>query len=115
MPNNSNARREKDKKKQSKKKEDKASTDSNSLSLSLAGKDKANMDSGSLSLSLAGTDTTADHLDPGYADLREPALLLKFTSSLTQDERIDMRKRIREANPEASIQMRRSRLSIVLP
>ncbi len=53
------------------------------------------MDSSSLSLSLAGTDTTADLLDPGYADLRESALLLEFTSSLTQEERTDMRNKIR--------------------
>ena len=109
MPNNINARREKDKKKQSKKKktdppplhkEDKASMDSSSSSLSLAGTDKANMDSNSLSLS--GTDTTADLLDPGYADLKESALLLRFIGSLTLEGRKNMRNKIREANPGAS-------------
>ena len=58
MPNNANARREKDKKKKDKNKktdppllhkEDKAGTDSSSSSLSLAGKDKASVDSSSLS------------------------------------------------------------------
>jgi hypothetical protein len=109
MPNNSNARREKDKKKQSKKKktdppplhkEDKASMDSSPSSLSLAGTDKVSMDSNSLSLS--GTDTTAELLDPAYADLKESALLLEFFGSLTLEGRRDMRKKIQESNPRAS-------------
>jgi hypothetical protein len=78
-----------------------------SLSLSLAGKDKASLDSSSLSLSLAGTDTTGtdttkDRSDSGYDGLKQSALLLGCTTSLTQEEKADMRNKIREANPGAS-------------
>ncbi len=83
--------------------------DSISLSLppSLSGKDEAGLDSLSLTLSQAGIEKEKDLLGPAYDEkdlLKEFAghTLLDFFYSRTQEERIDMRKKIREADPGAS-------------
>ncbi len=90
MPNNSNARREKDKKKKDKKKK----TDPSPLHK----EDKASLNS--ISLSLVGTDRAANHSDPRYL---ESALLLEFQRSLTEDEKFDMHDKVQRANPGIEI------------
>jgi hypothetical protein len=114
MSNNSNARQKKQGRKKKTdppplQKEDKASMDSISLShpLSLSGKNEAGLDSISLTLSQAGIEKEKDLLGPAYdeKDLLKGFAghtLLDFFYFLTQEERIDMRKKIREANPRAS-------------
>jgi hypothetical protein len=47
-------------------------------------------------------ETTAEPLDPAYADLKDTALLLEFFGSLTLEKRRNMRKKIEESNPGAS-------------
>ena len=111
MPNNANARREKDKRKKDKKKtdppplhkEDKASTDSSSSSLSLAGKDKASVDGTSLSLSPGRKEIAVDPSDPKYL---ERVLLLEHAGDLSVEDRSIMRAKIRseirKSNPGLS-------------
>ncbi len=125
MPNNSNARREKDRKKQSKKKkadsppfhkEDKTSTDSQTAALALFPLQERIKPTWiaalalfllqerikpawSSSLSLVGTDRAANLSDPRYL---ESALLLEFQRSLTEDEKFDMNDKVQRANPGAS-------------
>ncbi len=103
MPNNANARREKDKKRKDKERktvppslsqEDKTSADSSSLSL--AAEDKAGMDSSS-SLSLAGTREVLE------GETFEQETLGTTTSwFLSQEERLAKIGQLRRGNPGAS-------------
>jgi hypothetical protein len=102
MPNNANARREKDKKKKDKKKktdpkplhkEDKASQDSSSLSPSVAGKDEASLDKISLSLSSDRMRSSADISD---AEHQKRLLLMEHARDTTTLERLALRKIFRE-------------------
>jgi hypothetical protein len=112
MPNNANARREKDKKKKDKKKktdpaplhkEDRAITDCSSSSLSLAGKDKASVDGTSRSLSPGRKEIAVDPSDPKYL---ERVLLLEHAKDLSKEDRSIMRGKIRseirKSNPGLS-------------
>jgi hypothetical protein len=57
------------------------------------------MDRSSSSLSLAGPEVAADIMDPNHV---ENVLLLEYSYSITQEERIDIRKKVQDTNPGAS-------------
>jgi hypothetical protein len=106
MPNNSNARREKDKKKQGKKKktvssplhkEDKASLDSVPHPLSLSGKEDGTMDTSSSSLSLAGAEKETPPM-MGHA------IMMNHYNSLSDEEKTRIHAEALKANPRASTQ-----------
>ncbi len=113
MPNNSNARREKDRKKKDRKKEDKnkktdpppshkednASTDSSDSSLSQSGTGKASMDS--FFLSYAGRDMEtleAELLVPGH---EQHVFILGYKRSLSIQDLFVMQYALMEAHPNA--------------